>query len=105
MTPFSTNPSIRLFNRVSTALADQGMPLEHWCLEHRVSPKQARCALFGTTQTEQGQKLRHRLIAESGILSTPLFDDEHNCSPDDLCQKGANRLFDWSKKRLEASND
>ncbi|MGY8872756.1 MAG: hypothetical protein ACKVJE_20180 [Pseudomonadales bacterium] len=105
MTPFSTNPSIRLFNRVSTALADQGIPLEQWCLEHRVSPKQARCALFGTTQTEQGQKLRQRLIAESGIVSSPLLDDENNFSPDDLCQKGTNQHFDWSKTLLEASND
>jgi hypothetical protein len=104
MTPFSTNPSIRLFNRVSTALADQGMSLEQWCLEHRVSPKQARCALFGTTQTEQGQKLRHRLIAESGMLSTPLVDED-NFSSRKLSQKGANQHFDWSKTLPEASND
>ena len=60
-------PGIDLHRRVRAGFILQGTTFKRWCLDHHITPSNARDALIGSWDGPKGRQLRARLVKAAGV--------------------------------------
>ncbi len=71
---FAEPVSIKKFNFIKGAFIAQGISFSEWCRNNDVTPSNAKSALLGNWDGPKAKKLRTKLIKESGVDTSVIYE-------------------------------